>query len=255
MDTWDIPLNEPACRGMKLVFLGTRGYIDARTRRHRRHSALLVTYRERRVMIDCGADWAGRLDEVSPHAIFVTHGHPDHAFGLKDDADCPVYATAETQETLSGFPIRELRTVSPREPVRVGGIAFEAFRVVHSLRAPAVGYRVSAGQATVFYVPDVIDIRERDHALAGVHVYIGDGASLTRPLVRRRGNKLFGHTTVCAQLDWCGEAGIGRAVFTHCGSQVVEGDERVLGAKVRAMGRERGVRAKIAHDGMGIILR
>lgn len=58
-------------------------------------------------MIDCGANWAGRLDEISPHAIFVTHGHPDHAFGLKDGADCPVYATAETWETLSGFPIRQ----------------------------------------------------------------------------------------------------------------------------------------------------
>jgi len=39
---------------MKLTFLGTRGNIDARTRRHRMHSSLLVSYYRNRVMIDCG---------------------------------------------------------------------------------------------------------------------------------------------------------------------------------------------------------
>jgi ribonuclease BN (tRNA processing enzyme) len=41
---------------MKLTFLGTRGEIDARTRRHRMHTSLLVSYRSANVMIDCGLD-------------------------------------------------------------------------------------------------------------------------------------------------------------------------------------------------------
>ncbi len=38
---------------MKLMFLGTRGEIGARTRRHRMHTSLLVSYRSANVMIDC----------------------------------------------------------------------------------------------------------------------------------------------------------------------------------------------------------
>jgi len=41
---------------MKLTFLGTRGEIEARTRRHRMHTSLLVSYRTADVMIDCGLD-------------------------------------------------------------------------------------------------------------------------------------------------------------------------------------------------------
>ncbi len=40
---------------MKLTFLGTRGEVDTRTRRHRRHASLLVEYRGGRVMVDCGS--------------------------------------------------------------------------------------------------------------------------------------------------------------------------------------------------------
>lgn len=240
---------------MKLTFLGTRGYIDARNRRHRRHSSLLITYYGRRVMIDCGADWAGRVEELSPDAVFVTHAHPDHAWGLKEGAGCTVYATEEAWDGMSGYPIQRRRTVLHRRPVRIGGLRVEPFSVIHSLRAPAVGYRVSAGRAPIFYVPDVIDVHERGDALTGLRLFIGDGATLTRPLVRRRGKKLFGHTSVRAQLGWCAEAGVPRAIFTHCGSEVVKGDERVLGAKLRAMGKERGVEAGFAHDGLEIILR
>jgi len=39
---------------VNLTFLGTRGEIEARTRRHRMHTSLLVSHRGARVMIDCG---------------------------------------------------------------------------------------------------------------------------------------------------------------------------------------------------------
>jgi phosphoribosyl 1,2-cyclic phosphodiesterase len=241
--------------GMKLTFLGTRGYIEAANRRHRRHSALLVSYYDTDVMIDCGADWQGAFEEIGPDAIVLTHAHPDHAFGLKDGANCPVYATSETWSSIDDFPIDERPTVKPREPFEIGRLRFEAFPVMHSLRAPAVGYRIEAGGSAVFYVPDVVDVHDRDAALEGVELFIGDGASLTRSLVRRHDDKLFGHTTVRAQIGWCQQAGIPRALFTHCGSEIVEGDERTLGPKVEEMGRERGVDAAIAHDGMTVVLR
>ena len=50
-----------SARQIRLHFLGTRGEIELRSRRHRRHSALLVQCQEARIMLDCGADWLGRV--------------------------------------------------------------------------------------------------------------------------------------------------------------------------------------------------
>jgi phosphoribosyl 1,2-cyclic phosphodiesterase len=240
---------------MKLRFAGTRGEIDQRTRSHHHHSALVVSYHRRRVMIDCGADWAGHIDRINPHAIVITHAHPDHAWGLQDGADCAVFATEEAWKDMRSYPIEERRAITPRRPLDIEGITFEAFGVEHSTRCPAVCYRVAAGRAVVLYAPDVVFIHERDDALDHVDLYIGDGATLARPLVRRRGERLIGHTPVRTQLTWCEKAHVRRAVFTHCGSQIVAGDERRIGARIRAWGRERGVDACIAHDGLEMVLR
>lgn len=71
---------------MELTFLGTRGGIEIRSRRHWRHSALLVEQEDVRIMIDCGADWLRRLHAIAPSAIVLTHAHADHAAGLTVDA-------------------------------------------------------------------------------------------------------------------------------------------------------------------------
>jgi hypothetical protein len=114
---------------------------------------------------------------------------------------------------------------------------------------------VSAGRVVVFYVPDVVFIKEREAALSGVRLFIGDGATLTRPLIRRRDDRLIGHTPVRTQLTWCREAGIRRAIITHCGSEIVTAAAAEVEAQVKAMGEERGVEATIAHDEMTLVLR
>lgn len=174
---------------MKLTFLGTRGEIDARSRRHRMHTSLLVAYRSANVMIDCGLDWLGKLKRVDPGAIVFTHAHPDHAWGLKRGAPCPVYATEKTWQELSHYPIKDRTVIKERTPTKICGITFEAFPVEHSILSPAVGYRVSTGRARIFYAPDLIFIHDRQDALKGVQVYIGDGATVTTSFIRRRGQK------------------------------------------------------------------
>src|SRR5947209_4632743 len=101
---------------LNLTFLGTRGEIDARTRRHRMHTSLLVSYRNARVMIDCGLDWLGKLERLGPSAIVLTHSHPDHAWGLRNGAPCPVHAPEKTWQSLQHFAVKDRRVINERTP-------------------------------------------------------------------------------------------------------------------------------------------
>jgi hypothetical protein len=56
------------------------------------------------------------------------------------------------------------------------------------------------------------------------------------------------------QLDWCAEAGVARAVFTHCGSQILR-DELAAEIRVAELGRERGIDARLASDGLELAVR
>jgi phosphoribosyl 1,2-cyclic phosphodiesterase len=215
---------------------------------------LHVGYRRRQVMVDCGADWRNRLSRVRPAAVVLTHAHPDHAAGLRDGAPCPVYAPAETWSAIDRYPVVERGMLEPRRPLTVLGIEFEAFPVEHSLRAPAVGYRITAGRAVIFYVPDVVSIADEQDALVCLDLYVGDGAAVTRSIVRRRDGRAVGHTSIRAQLQWCAAAGVHRAVFTHCGSEIVKGDARTVAAAVRALGAQHGIEASIAHDGLELVV-
>jgi phosphoribosyl 1,2-cyclic phosphodiesterase len=243
---------------MKLTFLGTRGYIEPSSRRHRRHTSTLVSYRGRRVLLDYGADWEGKAGKIRPRAIVITHAHPDHAFGLRAGAPCPVYATRQSWELLKRFPLPpdKRRVIRPRRSTNIEGMSFEAFPVVHSTRAPAVGYRITAGRASLFYVPDVVRIHHVREALSGIRVYVGDGARIDQPLLRRdaRTGSPVGHTSIAAQLGWCARHGVSRMIVTHCGSAIVRGNERGVRERLRILAEERGVELEVAEDGMEYVV-
>jgi Beta-lactamase superfamily domain len=145
---------------------------------------------------------------------------------LAHGAPCPVYATAETWTRIEHYPIVEQQVVEVGHRFRLGPIMWEPFAVEHSIRAPAVGYRFAFEETVLFYVPDVVMICDQHAALHGVTLYIGDGASIVRPLLRRRGDLTIGHASIRAQLAWCQAEGVTQAMFTHCGSQTVLADER-----------------------------
>jgi phosphoribosyl 1,2-cyclic phosphodiesterase len=205
-------------------------------------------------MIDCGLDWLKAFRRIAPTAIVLTHGHSDHAFGLAEGAPCPVYATDETWGLIDHYPLEDRRIVRPRAPFRIGGVRFEAFPVEHSLRAPAVGYRVTADRATFFYVPDLAAFPDPRAALRGIDLYVGDGATVVRSMVRKKDHALTGHAPIAAQLQWCVAEGVRRAIFTHCGSGIVGSDGRKIAARVRKLGAAQGVEASVAHDGMTLTL-
>jgi len=238
---------------MTLTFLGTRGNIDVRTRRHRRHTSTLVSHRGKRVMIDCGTDWLREVHRLAPDAIVLTHAHPDHVDGLRNGSPCPVYAPPAVLQAIASWPIEERCRLASRAPADICGIRFEAFSLDHSIIAPAVGYRIRVGRKTVFYVPDVLRIRHTMAALRDVDLYVGDGATIERPIVRveRRKGVPVGHASIATQLDWCARAGVARAIFTHCGRAIVAGPTDVE-RRISDLGRAHHVEARVAPDGLQV---
>lgn len=239
---------------MKLKFLGTRANTEERSSIHHRHSSLLVTWLQTDVMIDCGEDWREELRKLEVDSIVLTHAHPDHAWGLRSGTSLPVFATGATWRDLHAFPIEQKHRVASRDPFEIGDITFEAFPVDHSTRCPAVGYRITAGPNSIFYVPDVVYIPNRESALQDINLYIGDGATVKRSMVRRAGNSLVGHTPIRTQLTWCQKSGVPRALFTHCGTEIIKAEPERIEHEVKIIGQKKGVEASIACDGLDIVL-
>src|SRR6516162_3727873 len=103
-------------------------------------------------------------------------------------------------------------------------------------------------RARSFTLPDVADLPDAATALRGIGMYIGDGATLQRSMVRMKHGISIGHASIATQLEWCAKAHVPRAIFTHCGSAIVSSDARAVGAIVRNLGREHGIDARLAFD-------
>lgn len=239
---------------MRLTFLGTRGYIDESSPRHSRHSALLVERNGERLMIDCGLDWQDELERIVPQSILLTHAHPDHVGGLRNGALCPVLATAETWKMLEDISVTEQGTVNPGVPFDLCGLKVTAVAVDHSLRAPAVGYRIDDHQSSIFCAPDVANLPRPHLALEGIDLFIGDGTAGTGSLLRVEEGRLCGHAPLATQLNWCRKAGVQRMLVTHCGRELVVEEDKGSADQINALSAEFDIAVDIAYDGMQLIL-
>lgn len=208
---------------LKLRFLGTKGEIEESAEGHQYHSSLLVIGDDSRILLDYGILHQYGLDLLAPDAVLITHAHPDHYAWLTQDirADTPVYLTREALD-YGRFAPAHPRVIEPGQDFATGVFTCTAYRVVHSIRCPAVGYRIRAFGKTLVYNPDLVDIVDKDGVLAGVDHYIGDGSAIKANLVRRRGGLLFGHTRITTQINWCRKYGIPGIIFTHLGRETLE---------------------------------
>lgn len=242
---------------MLLRFFGTKGYVEEESRAHRGHSAWTLEANGFRLLCDFGQNRSGRLAKIRPDAIFVSHAHPDHAWGLEEGTSVPVFASAVTHEITKALPIAKRAVLEPGRPVRVGPFVLTAFPVVHSLRCPGVAARIRTPEGTLVYSGDVVAFVDPAAALDGARLYVGDGSTLTGSLVRRHpSGVLFGHTTVRAQLSWLARYGVARAIFSHFGKGPIEMGERALGRSLRQLAAERapGCEVSAARDGLAIEL-
>jgi hypothetical protein len=112
-----------------------------------------------------------------------------------------------------------------------------------------VRLRANAGHARIFYAPDLVFIHERTAALKNLLIQIGDGATVTQSFIRRRGKNLIGHSRVRTQLTWCEKERVPLASITHCGSEIVTGDERQLSSNLQTIAAERGIEVRMPTMG------
>lgn len=200
--------------------MGTRGNIDTSTEIHQRHSSLKVSYYQHAVIIDCGADWLKSVSEWSADAILVTHAHPDHSFGFREGAPCPVYATEKSWVAMGDFTI-ELRQIMPeRKEIKIPeGASCTSFDACTCSRLPD-----TSRQGDILLCARCS--LDREAAMQKIKRYIGDVTTLKRSMVRKPGDTIIGHVPIQTQITWCPKIGFKKAIFTQLGSQIVVGDEQ-----------------------------
>ena len=128
---------------VKLRFLGTKGEIEEFTDRHQYNASLLLEYGGTRLLIDYGKLRKYTLQELKPDYILITHAHPDPYAWLYEDikTDIPVYLTQETYDYGKYRPANP-RIIKPGEEFDNGPFHWTDYRVMHSIRCPAVGFKL-----------------------------------------------------------------------------------------------------------------
>jgi len=185
---------------------------------------------ERVVLIDTGPDFraqalAAGIKRVD--AVFYTHSHADHIFGLDDlrplsfvtnreSGPVPLYVTPETRTTLeriysytfspdSKYANRAkvaLKTIGNATPIQVHEASFTPIPVLHG-DLPITGYRV--GNAA--YITDVSTIPESSFAL------LKDLDVLILSALRHTPHP--SHATVDQAVRWANRIGARQTWFTH----------------------------------------
>jgi ribonuclease BN (tRNA processing enzyme) len=241
---------------MRLHFYGTKGYVEEESASHRGHSAWVLETSGFRLLCDFGQNRKGMLSKIRPDAIYLSHAHPDHSWGLEEGTDVPVYASAVTHEITKAFLLSDRRLLEPGVGSRVGPLSLTAFPVAHSIRCPAIAVRIGTAEGIVVYSGDVVSFEDPAAALSGAALYVGDGSTLKGSLVRRHSSGvLIGHTTVSAQLGWLGKYGVPRAVFSHFGKGPIEMGERALREALERLASEKapGCAVRAARDGAELV--
>jgi len=214
---------------IRIVALGTRANVDREellyerkedNRIHWDNASLLLEFRGKRLMIDCGelGGWQ-HLQRREPHWLLITHAHPDHAYGLKNrDVEVPTFANAKNERLMKELAnFARFKTFKMRAAFRLGPFRIQSIPVKHSLIAPMTTFKIRMDRFVLFYAPDLLYMRAWKQKLADVNLWIADGSSYAKELLRRKAGEIYGHASMIRQMRWRVEAQVPAIYFTHIG--------------------------------------
>jgi len=226
-----------------ISILGTRGMVEEFDAQHKMQSATIYDYRGRRLLIDFGETWKEEvLRRIRPDWILVTHAHPDHVLGLPEGIT--VYGSKEVKEKLDELNIETIVF----DTVELGPYKIERIDIAHSIKAPASSFRIITDRETIMHAGDILwpyDIKE--YMKTPIDIYVGDGSTITRDLVRKKNEDRYGHASIKTQVRWCEKYSVKVAIFMHFGKEAIEMDERKLRTKLARFSER--VQIITAYDG------
>ena len=207
---------------INLKFFGTKGEIEEYSKKHKYHTSLLIEYKKFKLLIDHGLLHKYNLKKIKPHAIIITHAHPDHYIWTKKDieTDIPIYLTKETLK-YGKFKPKNHKIIKPGQKFKIKNFTILPYRVLHSIRCPAIGFKITVDRKNIIYTGDLVDIVGKNKILKKIDYYIGDGSCIRANLVRKKGNKIFGHARISTQINWCKKYRIKNMIFTHLGKETI----------------------------------
>ena len=178
----------------------------------------VIEYKEEIIVIDCGLKFPDEemfgIDIVIPDityllknadkvkGIFLTHGHEDHIGALPyvlKQINVPVYGTKLTLGILATklkehnlLSSTDLRTVSPKDTIKLGKMSVEFIKTNHSIADSVaiaihtpLGIILHTGDFKIDYTPidgEVIDLcRFAELGRKGVLVMLADSTNVERP--------------------------------------------------------------------------
>jgi len=203
----------------------------------RNYTATLLNIGNEHLLINAPKGIAGMLGmkKVRPQYVLLEHIHEDVVGGLHElrPLNPVVFATKPAWDyirrhyrALSGekgrfeeiYPFK--RYIIKKQAFKLGPFTVKPVNVQHAKPGDpkALGFRIDMGSKIIWHCSDVYRIPNYKKALKGVDIFIGDGASLKREIVHKRGAKTrYGHTSMEKQIKWALEGGIPRIYFTQIG--------------------------------------
>jgi phosphoribosyl 1,2-cyclic phosphate phosphodiesterase len=255
---------------MKVTFLGTgtsvgipvigcecRVCTSADPRNRRLRTSLYVEAAGVHVVVDTSLDFreqalAYRIPRVD--AIFITHSHADHIFGLDDvrryntiqGGGVPVFGSPATIGDLRRIFAYVSATPTPKgvfrprldfrsleSAVEIGGVRVEPLRVLHG-ESETYGYRLNAEGRSLGYVPDCHEMPEESlERLRGVNVMVLDA-------LRHRPHPT--HLTVADSAALLRRIAAGRSLMTHLCHDIEHAETQA--------GLPQGI--ELAYDGLSL---